>query len=226
MEEVKKPEQPAGNATPTKETEICKICNQAIPAGAASYANNVPFCPACRDKTIFALKTQEAGGVDMVPAILGGCAAAIVAGITWGLIVIWANYEIGIVAIGVGILAGYGVFWATGKKRGQSLQLIASATSILGIFIGKYIIFYHFFRKGAEEYIKAHPEEFDAPLSEVMNQFSLFSSRVISSFFSNISEMLSGYDILWIILAIGAAYKIPAMLKVQFTQTKDSITVK
>lgn len=211
MEEAKKPEQPA------KPTETCAVCEKAIPEGQASFTNSKPFCPACREQTIAAIKAKEATGSDIIPAVLGGGAAAIAAGIIWGLIIIWANVEIGYIAVGVGVLAGYGVFWATGKKRGQSLQWIASALSLLGILIGKYISFYHFFRKGLAKYADA---------DEMLEQFGLFSGKMISLFFSNISGMLSGYDILWVILAIGAAYKITAMPKLEFTQNKNSITAK
>ncbi|MFH1226572.1 MAG: hypothetical protein V1701_01560 [Planctomycetota bacterium] len=220
MEEAKKPEQPA------KTPEVCQGCNKEITEGQASFLNNAAFCPACRKQTIAALKAQEAAGSDMVPAILGGCAAAIVAGIVWGLIVILANYEIGFMAIGVGILVGYSIFWATGKKRGRSLQLTAAGISLLGILIGKYICFYHFFRKGMENYVKANPDKFTIPLNEMLAQYGLFSVNMIASFFSNISNLVSGYDILWVVLAVSAAYKIPAMLKVQFTDNKNSIAAK
>ncbi|MFA5794438.1 MAG: hypothetical protein WC980_05150 [Candidatus Brocadiia bacterium] len=220
MEEAKKPEQLA------RSPETCQGCNKEIPEGQASFLNNAAFCRACRDQTITALEAEEATGRDMFTAILGGCAAAIIAGIVWGLIAIWVNYEIGYMAIGVGALTGYGVFWATGKKRGLSLQVIASATSLLGILIGKYISFHHFFRKGVETYLKENEANLTAPINELMSQFSLFSGKIISSFFANISNMVSGYDFLWIILAIWSAYKITAMRKVQFTNTKANINAK
>lgn len=222
MEDLKKPEQPI--TPPAQAPETCKACNKQIAQGQASFVNDVPFCNNCREKVMDELHAQEATGPEIVPAVLGALAAAIVAGVAWGLIVILTNHEIGYVAIGVGILAGYAVYWASGKKRGMQLQLIASAASIVGILIGKYISFYHFYTQMVEGYIKNNPEKFSSPASEIMKKFSIFNGDIISDFFANIGNMVSGFDILWVILAIGAAYKIPRLIKVQFTGSKQGLT--
>ena len=166
------------------------------------------LCRTCNTNFKERLIAQQPAGSDFLTGFLGACAAAIVAGIIWGLIVILTNYEIGYLAIGVGVVAGYGVYFASGKKGGPVLQILASISSIVGIVIGKYVTFYHFFRQGATEAAK----EQGADPTELLNQFTLFSGNMISSFIDNIGSMFGGFDILWVILAVGAAYKIPKIV--------------
>ena len=52
---------------------------------------------------------SPATGADLSLAFLGGLVGAIVGGIAWGFLVRSIDTELGIAAIGVGILAGFGV---------------------------------------------------------------------------------------------------------------------
>jgi len=201
--------EPASPATPPKDEIVCVSCNKEAPRVGISLIDGQPVCLTCEEKLNQELAAQKAEGPDIMTGLLGGVVAAIVAGIVWGLLVILTNYEIGFVAIGVGILTGYGVYLASGRKRGFSLQILASATSILGILIGKYIAFYHFFAQGVKEESKLRG--FDP--AEVLNTYHIFSFKTMGLFFKNISGWANGYDILWIVLAVAAAYKIPKMLK-------------
>lgn len=205
-------------ARPLLKTSLtCQGCNNEVPRAQITFINGRPFCPDCKKKLVSEIKSLRATGPEILTGFLGACAAAIVAGILWGLIVILTNYEIGYVAIGVGAVAGYGVYFASGKKRGFALQLLASGASILGILIGKYITFYHFYKQVIGESLKEENLELT---SEIMSKISLFSLDVASDFFANISAMVSRLDILWIILAVGAAYKIPAMLNLKYQRAR------
>jgi hypothetical protein len=194
-----------------QETRACQGCNNTLPKEETLRVNGLMLCKNCNTSFRKKLIAQQPAGSDFLTGFLGACAAAIVAGIIWGLMVILTNYEVGYAAIGVGVLAGYGVYFASGKKGGTTLQILASVSSIIGILIGKYVTFYHFFRQGATE--EATKQGIDpAKLTELLNQFTLFSGNMISSFIDNIGSMLGGYDILWVILAVGAAYKIPKII--------------
>lgn len=177
-------------------TGTCFGCKKEMPKTNLTYINGQPICIGCKTNLLNEIAAQKATGADIMTGTLGAAAGAIIAGGLWGLMVIFTNYEIGFAAIGVGILAGYGALLGAAKKRGLELQIIASIASITGIAIGKYISFYHYVTK-----------EFEG--------VSFFSSDTISVFFSTTSEWFSGYDILWVILAVGAAYKIPGMLKLE-----------
>jgi hypothetical protein len=135
----------------------------------------------------------------LIPAVVGGGLAAIVGGVMWGLIVKLTGYEIGYVAWAVGVAAGFGVLLFAGGRRGPALQVIAVIASILGIFLGKYFSFFEALRKVATEDYGV----------EAASQISMLSTKTISFFVSQIASMSSPYDILWIILAVGSAWRIP-----------------
>ncbi|MEK7449441.1 MAG: hypothetical protein AAB019_08155 [Planctomycetota bacterium] len=192
---------------------LCATCNQAIAQPDVFYINDKPVCENCRKKLAMELQMQRVKGADIVTGLLGGGLAAIVAAVIWAGLVILTGYEVGYVAIGVGALAGYGVYLAAGRKRGVTLQIIAAVVGITGILIGKYIAFYYFLK----QYITEHGSEFS---EDALTQISLFSFNLVSLFITSIQEWFSGYDILWVILAVYTAYRIPRVLKIKFSGQK------
>jgi hypothetical protein len=137
-------------------------------------------------------------GQSLLLAVLGAGLAAIAGGLVWGAIVIATDYEIGFMATGIGLLAGFGVAGLSGK-RGLPLQLTAVLASLTGILVGKYIIFFSVFREFVGQEYGA------AAIANV----TLFSPDVISTFFQSFFVFLSPYDVLWVILAVLAAWRIP-----------------
>lgn len=141
----------------------------------------------------------------LLTAFLGGMVAAVLGGIIWGLIVITTNYEIGFVALGIGALSGYGVLYLARGKKGFALQILAAISSIFGIITGKYIAFHHFFTEMvALEYGE-----------EVASTISIFSIDTITFFTEELSYIVSGFDLLWILLAVATAWKIPQGLGIK-----------
>jgi len=135
----------------------------------------------------------------VVPTLLGGVLAAVVGGSIWGLIVIATGYEIGFVAWGIGLLAGLGVVLFSKGQRGVPLQVIAVLTSVLGVAIGKYVTFFYFFRRAVEGKFGA----------DAASNLGLFSEKTVESFSQNIVSMLSPFDLLWVLLAVMTAWRIP-----------------
>lgn len=144
-------------------------------------------------------KTPSSGHIAIMPAILGAGLAAAAGGALWGLIVFLTGYVIGYMALGIGLLSGFGVLLFTGRQRGTPLQVIAVGGSILGIVIGKYTTFFHFLKKA----VASHHGDVAAA------NVSLFSERTVQVFAQNIGSMVSGFDILWVLLAVVTAWKIP-----------------
>jgi hypothetical protein len=137
--------------------------------------------------------------------------AAIIGGFAWAWIVFLSNYEIGYMAIGLGLLSGYFVLLFSSKQKGLLFQIIAVSSSVLGIIVSKYYIFYHFFRQNvAAEYGL-----------EVGNSISLISLDTIKIFIENLGILFSGYDILWVFLAIMSAIEIVKSGKIQFKASKN-----
>ena len=48
----------------------------------------------------------------LIMGLVGGVLAASVGGVLWGLIVKWTEYEIGYMAVGLGLLCGFGVLYS------------------------------------------------------------------------------------------------------------------
>jgi hypothetical protein len=131
--------------------------------------------------------------------ILGGLASAVAGGAAWGLIAIHSGYELGIAAWALGFLAGYAVVLFTGGRKGVPLQATAAVSAVLGILVGKYVVFCHYF-------IEDVKFEHGAEMAESL---SYFSWDIILSFFENLPEIAVGFDFLWVVLAIASAWKIP-----------------
>ncbi len=139
-------------------------------------------------------------GGALVPAILGGLLAAIIGGAVWGGIAIYTGYEVGYVALGVGFLCGMGVVLFTGGKKGMPLQVIAIVASVLGIVIGKYGTYHHDYQQWLIE--EGHP-------AATVEQYGLFSGNMMQVFAENLSGMMSGFDLLWVVIAVYVAWSIP-----------------
>jgi len=147
-------------------------------------------------------KEQEFTTDALVPAGFGGLLAAVAGGAVWGVVAIATSYELGYLAWGLGVVSGYAVVYFAKGRRGIQLQAIAVAASVLGIVIGKYVTFFHYLRQVVEKRQGA----------EAAGSLSPFSESVLQIFLENISVMLSGFDALWVILAVLSAWRIPKSL--------------
>jgi hypothetical protein len=135
----------------------------------------------------------------LVLAALAGLAAAIVGGIVWGLIVSATESELGIAAIGIGVLTGFAVVAVTRGSAGVPLQVIAALTAALGVVWGKYYAF-----------VKVLQGVFDEqapPGSDIT--IPLISSDTFRLFTEGLGELFSGWDIAWLGFAIYTAWRIP-----------------
>jgi len=141
----------------------------------------------------------------LVAAVFGGLLAALVGGAIWALIAVKTDYEIGFAAWGIGALAGFAVvFFARGRK-GLPLQVIAVATSLLGILLGKYGAYWWELKSAVEEQLG----------KEAAAQFSLFSSEVMRFFKQDFRAVFGGYDLLWVAFAVFSAWKIPRPARIE-----------
>lgn len=144
-------------------------------------------------------KAPDSGQLAILPALLGGGLGAAVGGSIWALIVILTGYVIGYMALGIGLLSGYAVVLFSRGGKGMPFQVVAVLSSVLGIAIGKYSTFFHLVKKAVA---KQHGEAAAANVS-------FLSEKVLQVFVHNIGSMLSGFDILWVFLAVITAWRIP-----------------
>lgn len=154
-----------------------------------------------------AAEQEVVTSASLVKALVGAALAAVLGGVVWGLIVLAAEYEIGFMAIGIGLLAGFSVNLLSGK-RGRPLQVVAVVAAVAGILVGKYFTFYSIFRELVGVELGA----------EVAQAVTIFSPFVIGTFFSSMPQLASPYDILWVVLAVAAAWRIPRGLGISLSE--------
>jgi hypothetical protein len=129
----------------------------------------------------------------LLPAIAAGVVAALVGGIVWGLIAKFSEYEIGIVAWGIGWVAGTAVVFATRGAKGVPLQVIAIVSSLAGIVLGKYL-----------GYAFDIQEQADAAGVSI----GLFSSEMFDFFREDLEHVFGLFDLLWVGLAVFTAWRL------------------
>lgn len=141
---------------------------------------------------------QEDRGAVLLPAVLAGLAAAVAGGIAWGLIVRFSEYELGIVAWGIGFVVGTAVVFAARGARGPQLQAVAVGASLVGILLGKYLSFAWVVQEmAAEEGVR----------------LGVFSGETVEIFRENLGSVFTLFDLLWIGLAVFTAWRIPQALR-------------
>jgi hypothetical protein len=85
--------------------------------------------------------------INYLMAVFLGIVFGILGAFLWFIVVVLTKYQLGIVAIGVGFLVGYGVSIGAGKKKSLSLQIISMILAFISIIIGEYLILNHYSRQ-------------------------------------------------------------------------------
>lgn len=130
----------------------------------------------------------------LLPAVAAGLVAAIVGGIAWGVIVKVSEYEVGIVAWGIGFIVGTAVVLATRGAKGPRQQVIAVACALIGILLGKYLSYALIVQEEAESFGQS---------------IGLLSSDMFSFFREDLGDVFGLFDLLWTGLAVFTAWRIP-----------------
>jgi hypothetical protein len=129
------------------------------------------------------------------PALLAGLVAAVAGGVGWTIQVALTDYEVGLVAWAIGGLAGFAVAWGAGGRRGLPLQVVAVASALLGILLGKYGTFAYGVREGVKE----------AAGSEFVPAY--WDADLIDLFLDELDTVFGLFDVLWIGLAVFTAWR-------------------
>ncbi len=150
-------------------------------------------------------RQQRPTGSAVLAGLIGGALAALIGGVAWGLIVARTDFEIGFMAWGLGLLAGFGVVLFARGKKGVALQTVAVATSVAGIGLGKYVLFTEILRRVVLERVGA----------EAAARVTVLSAKVLGVFLQSLSQILTPYDGLWVVLAVLTAWRIPKGLGIK-----------
>jgi hypothetical protein len=143
--------------------------------------------------------------------LLAGIAAllvAVIAGFLWGLVAAKLDRQLSALACGVGVLCGGAVVFASGRRKGIPLQVIAAVATVLGILIAKYCAVYYVVTAMIAEEVGV----------DVAAVVPLFSGVMVRIFLDNILAVMSIFDSLYIPGAIVLALAIPLRAGIKPTQ--------
>lgn len=163
--------------------------------------------------------------VILVP--ITGLIGAIVGGILWAKYIQWTGYNAGLVAVGIGLLTGFGVLLASAQVLDpieQKQWLIASAGAaffaLVGIVIGKYLdVRWNAIAQFAEEIIASEPSISDEAATAIAEtQYSGYSKWEL------MKSRMAWFDLLFSAVAVFVAIYITSnrrIRKIFYTQ-KDT----
>ena len=140
-----------------------------------------------------------------VPGAIGGGVggAMIGAAIWWGLIRM-TGYELGLVAIGVGVLAGLGVVKFGG--RGATMQIIGGLCAILGITVGKIAFYYVGFDESvAQELMK----ESGVSLEQARQAIQMARDAGVLDLGTYLKESMTAMSVIMIAFGLFEGWRIP-----------------
>jgi hypothetical protein len=143
-----------------------------------------------------AIPAAEEGG-SRVGALSAAVLVALGGGLVWAGVVIVTKYDIGILAWLVGAATGYAVHRLGGGTVTVADRAIAAGLAAGGILLGKYVIFVH-------ELKDALRTIFHTNAAAV----GYFDTRELSFFVHHFGEVVRWTYILWIGLAMLAAFRV------------------
>lgn len=101
----------------------CAGCQRTIER-AYFDVNGASVCETCRDTIERHAETPRGWGV-LARAAIAGLVAAVLGAILYYAVIAITNFEIGIVAIAIGYMVGYGIRMGTGGRGGRRFQILA-----------------------------------------------------------------------------------------------------
>lgn len=138
----------------------------------------------------------EEGG-SRVGAFAAAVLAALGGGLVWAGVVILTKYDIGILAWLVGAATGYAVHRLGGSTVTIGDRVAASVLAACGILLGKYVIFVHELKDALRRIFHTNPAA-----------VGYFDSHELHFFVHHFTDIVRWTYILWIGLAMLAAYRV------------------
>lgn len=188
------PRQEAVEERPAADVIRCALCNGEAPEESRYLVNARLSCAACVARVRGELARQSPTASGFLSGAGAGLIGALIGAVVWLTIGVVTNLEVGYVAVLVGFLAGVGVKMGAGLQRGQPLQALAAGLAVVGLLAAKYMIFVWMVVKLGHE----HGQD-----------ISYFEPRLLSLFPQALGEMVGAFDVLFLFLALAAAYRVP-----------------
>ena len=136
-------------------------------------------------------------GGSRVGALAAAVLAALGGGLVWAGVVIVTKYDVGILAWLVGAATGYAVHRLGGSTVTVADRAVAAVLAACGILLGKYVIFVHELKDALRTIFHTNPAA-----------VGYFDSREMHFFVHHFTDVVRWTYILWIGLAMLAAYRV------------------
>ena len=91
-----------------------------------------------------AVPSQPADATNIIGGFVGGLVAAVLATAVWYGVVATTQYQVGLVAIAVGFIVGYGVVLGANRRGSVILVPISVILTLLALVVSEYLIVAHF----------------------------------------------------------------------------------
>lgn len=116
----------------------CQLCQAPI---ASTYfdVNGHATCPSCRDELIASMGVDH-GFRGVLAAVAAGVGAAVAGALLYYAVLALTGYEIGLIAVVVGLMVGKAVKWGAGGLGGRRFQVLAVSLTYLAI-VSTYVPF-------------------------------------------------------------------------------------
>lgn len=139
-------------------------------------------------------------------------------GVLWSYISIRFQLELGIVVAIIGIIQGLLAFLFMKEKGEPRLILYALLFSLISFFLGKYLIYVHYY----DWVLSGAIDKSNLSISLLIFYIQAIDYGSIRDFFIFFSENISLYDILWITILVATSME----YKLLFPSRKDSSSNK
>jgi hypothetical protein len=112
----------------------------ALAANPSAEASPWSSSTATTSSTLEPTQSTRLTATDMLRAGAFGLGAAILGAVVWDKIVYYTNYQIGVIAVGIGIAVGAAVAAGAQGKRGRSLQIMGALLACFAMLLGQALI--------------------------------------------------------------------------------------
>ncbi len=149
------------------------------------------------------------GNDNLLRAVAVGLVAGAIGGGLWAAIVLLSNYEVGYAAWGVGLLVGLAMSRTT-ALRGQTVAAAAGGIAVIGLLVGKVLIFSLSSGSIARE-ILANPQSMEGAVAWQMYEARELDPATLDSIDAAFAARDTISDRLWATMRQQSTVKIQAM---------------
>lgn len=135
--------------------EICQECGQTLPSEVDSEVTEGGiFCRPCFTRLtqeVKAILEDQGSDINWSTAFLGAIGGGAIGVFAWWGVTVVTGWNIGLIAVVIGIAVAKGILFTTGGKRSQQLQIMAVGVSILSYIYANYLVLRSFLIKDNPE---------------------------------------------------------------------------